>query len=166
MRAKIGFRWVPLAVVVAFALASGMLAYSDDGDDDDQLVVDVRNDGATLDRALSDFNDPPAGAFFVQGDIFTPGGEDAGEAPIGVFRCWGWTIDADDGGGNIVSQEYHLFGLGRIELQGLETPAGLTRAVVGGTEAFKGVDGEAANTPFVFGGGFIRFTTTFDLDDD
>ncbi len=164
MRGNVVSRWALLAAVVVFPLASVMLVYAHD--DDDELAVDVRVDTSTLDRALSDFNPPPAGAFYVQGDIFTAGGEAAGEEPIGVFHRWGWRLHMGVGGHMVVSEEYHLFGLGRIELQGLETPAGLTRAVVGGTEAFKGVDGEAANTPPVGGGGFARFTTIFELDDD
>ncbi len=162
MRGKVVSRWALLAAVVAFSLASVMQVYSQD---DDELAVDVRVDTSTLDRALSDFNPPPAGAFYVQGDIFTAGGEAAGEEPIGVFHRWGWRLHMGVGGHMVVSEEYHLFGLGRIELQGRQAP-GLTRAVVGGTALFKGVDGEAASTPPVPGGGFARFTTIFDLNRD
>lgn len=154
-------RWILPAICVGLAaLIVFPVAQAHRGD----LVVDVRLDGSTLDRALSDLSPSNReGTFYIQGDIFTPGGEAAGEAPIGIFHCWGWHLDENLAGGNVgnvVSQEYHLFDWGRIELQGREAP-GLTRAVVGGTGDFKGVNGEAANTAPVGG----RFTTTFDLDD-
>ena len=144
-------------------LAGLQPAYAgDDDDDDDELVVDVKLAVSTLDRALSDLSPSTReGAFYVQGDIFTPGGEAAGEDPIGIFHCWGYSLDEGVGGFGIVSQEFELFDRGRIQLQGREAP-GLTRAVVGGTGDFKGASGEAQNTPPVVELPLLRFTTTFD----
>ena len=58
--------------------------------------------------------------------------------PIGDFQCWGWLLASGDA---VVSQEYHLFDRGKIQVQGLEDEG--KRAVVGGTKAFKNVRGQA-----------------------
>ncbi len=85
--------------------------------------------------------------------------------PIGKFHCWGWLIGPDQAA-TVVSQEYHLFGRGKIQVQGVED--GGPRAVTGGTGDFKNVEGEATGfdfSDFVIDG---EFTATFDLelDDD
>ncbi len=85
-------------------------------------------------------------AFYVTGDICedtTPGG--ACVMPIGEFHCWGWLVGPDQVVA-IVSQEYHIFGRGKIQTQGLEDEG--PRAVVGGTGYFRNVRGEATGTDF------------------
>ena len=78
------------------------------------------------------------GPFYIEGAIYPEGTLDEDCDPgkveaIGIFRCWGWLPQA------VVSQEYEIFGRGRIQTQGLEIER---RAVVGGTGDFKGVRGE------------------------
>ncbi len=78
------------------------------------------------------------GPFYIEGDIYPEGTLDEDCDPgkveaIGIFRCWGWLPQA------VVSQEYEIFGRGKIQTQGLEIER---RAVVGGTDDFKGVRGE------------------------
>jgi hypothetical protein len=90
------------------------------------------------------------GPFYIEGDIYPEGTLDEDCDPgkveaIGIFRCWGWLPQA------AVSQEYEIFGRGKIQTQGLEVDR---RAVVGGTDDFKGVRGEGFFEPFATCGGF------------
>ena len=103
--------------------------------------------------------------FYVSGDICKEKtllnrhtGMPSSCKPIGVFRCWGW----DDGKGlAVVAQEYNIFGVGKIQVQGVEDEG--PRAVTGGTGKFRQVRGQANGFDlsefFVTG----RFVATFDL---
>ncbi len=69
--------------------------------------------------------------------------------PIGEFHCWGWGGAAhlpDDHSGGVVSQEYNIFGVGKIQLQGVENQDGTPRAVVGGTGRFRKARGDASES--------------------
>ena len=117
-------------------------------------------------RVLADFSsfDVTPGAagggvpFYVAGAICADTTIGDPCAPIGDFHCWGWIPPSGVG---LVSQEYHLFGRGKIQTQGLEDEG--PRAVVGGTGDFSEVSGEATSvdlSPFP-----PEFTITFDLED-
>ena len=95
-------------------------------------------------------------AFYVEGTICaSPSG--ACE-PAGIFRCWGWqTLSGMPGNVTVVSQEFEIFGRGKLQLQGVEDAG--PRAVTGGTGDFRNVRGEA--TGFDFSG--AEFTTSFKL---
>ena len=113
---------------------------------------------------LSTFDVTPGAAgggvpFYVTGTICeetTIG--DPSCTSIGDFFCWGWIPPV---GAPVVSQEYHLFGRGKIQTQGLEDEG--PRAVVGGTGDFSEVSGEATSVDL---SAFPpEFTITFDLED-
>ena len=113
------------------------------------VVPQARGDQALVLRVVNDFTTfdfqpgpGPGGPFYIAGDICEDnvlGGSCV--APIGVFRCWGWLPFGPGGGGQVVSQEFELFGRGKIQTQGVED--GGPRAVVGGTGEFANVRGEA-----------------------
>ena len=78
--------------------------------------------------------------------------------PAGIFRCWGWrTLSGAPGDVTVVSQEFEIFGRGKLQLQGVEDAG--PRAVTGGTGDFRNVRGEA--TGFDFSG--AEFTVNFKL---
>ena len=92
---------------------------------------------------LSTFDVAPAGPgggtpFYVTGAICQDPTAGNPCHRIGDFHCWGWIPPSGVG---LVSQEFHLFGRGKIQTQGLED--GGPRAVVGGTGEFRNVRGEA-----------------------
>ena len=91
-------------------------------DQTDPATVDVKGD-----------------AFYVSGDICKERtlGDDC--TPIGKFHCWGWLVGPDQALA-LVSQEFHLFDRGKIQVQGVED--GGPRAIVGGTGDFTNVRGE------------------------
>ena len=93
---------------------------------------------------------PNGGPFYIPGDIFDP---DTGDL-IGKFHCWGWFFD----GGAVVSQEWELFGRGKIQVQGVEDDG--PRAVTGGTGDFRNVRGEITGADL---SAFPDFTATFKL---
>jgi len=96
------------------------------------------------------------GAFYVGGDIFNEGESTAnGDTPIGRFDCWGWITAAGPG---FVLQEWNLFGVGKLQLQGAEDDG--PRAINGGTGQFRNVRGEGTGFEF-FGDG--SFQGTFNL---
>ena len=95
---------------------------------------------------------PNGGPFYIPGDIFDP---DTGDL-IGKFHCWGWFFD---GGANaVVSQEWELFGRGKIQVQGVEDNG--RRAVTGGTGDFRNVRGKMTGADL---SAFPDFTATFKL---
>jgi len=69
---------------------------------------------------------------------------------IGVFHCWGWNTGT---GVVVVSQEFDLWGKGKIQVQGVEDEG--HRAVTGGTGKFKKVRGEATAFDFSVADEFI-----------
>lgn len=96
------------------------------------------------------------GPFYVPGEIFDP---DTGDV-IGRFHCWGWFFDAGTGPGSgaVVSQEWELFGRGKILVAGVEDEG--PRAVTGGTGDFRNVRGEMTGADL---SAFPDFTATFKL---
>ena len=106
---------------------------------------------------FADFDQTPNGvfqggaAFYVSGDICKELDLLDDCTPIGKFHCWGWLIGPDQVEG-VVSQEFDLFGRGKIQVQGVEDAG--ARAVVGGTGDFRNVRGEAT------GFDFSQFTDT------
>ena len=111
---------------------------------DGALTLDVLVD---IDGTLNSVHAPHGGGpFHVQGTIYPAGTFDMGVCPpdvnaIGNFHCWGVLNPADTPGPGLVSQEYNLVGLGKIQTQGQEGPTSII-AVVGGTGDFKYAQGE------------------------
>ncbi len=101
------------------------------------LVLRVEVDFSTFDLTPSPLG---GGAFYVGGAIFNEGESSAnGDTAIGRFDCWGWFVDANLGP-NFVLQEWNLFDVGKLQLQGAEDDG--PRAVTGGTGQFRNVRGE------------------------
>ena len=95
-------------------------------------------------------------AFYVEGTICDT--LSGACNPAGIFRCWGWrTQSGMPGDVVVVSQEFEIFGRGKLQLQGVEDAG--PRAVTGGTGDFRNVRGEA--TGFDFSG--AEFTVNFKL---
>jgi hypothetical protein len=97
------------------------------------------------------------GAFYIGGSIFNEGESSGnGDEAIGRFDCWGW-ITADPDSPGFVSQEWNLFGVGKLLLSGAEDAG--PRAITGGTGQFRNVRGQATGFEF-FDGSFVA---TFEL---
>jgi hypothetical protein len=92
------------------------------------------------------------GPFYIPGVIYEPGTTNE----IGKFHCWGFFID--NGAVGVVSQEFDLTGLGKIQVQGIEDEG--ARAVTGGTGNFRNVRGEMTGADL---SNFPAFTATFRL---
>ncbi len=93
------------------------------------------------------------GAFYIGGAIFDEGESSAnGDTAIGHFDCWVWFQAAGTAG--FVLQEWNLFGVGKLQLQGAED--GGPRAITGGTGQFRNARGEA--TGFEFFEGYFEGT--------
>lgn len=118
------------------------------------LTVDVLLEPAgTFDLAsgsfLGDGSDPPSGAFHIHGTLYPagtlaavcPGGTPSDDLIIGDYDCWGFRPGPPVSPPGFVSQEFHLFGQGKIQVQGREGPTSII-AVVGGTGDFVNVRGE------------------------
>ncbi len=99
-------------------------------------------------------------AFYVSGDICAELVLSDPCTPIGKFHCWGWLIGPNQLVGP-VSQEYHLFDRGKIQVQGIEDDG--PRAVVGGTGEFRNVRGEVTGFDFSEFGDTGEFIATFKL---
>jgi len=96
-------------------------------------------------------------AFYVEGTICDKVSGAACE-PAGVFRCWGWqTLSGAPGNVSVVSQEFEIFGRGKLQVQGVEDNG--PRAVTGGTGDFRNVRGEGEFDIT----GFPVFTVSFKL---
>ena len=88
----------------------------------------------------------PTGPFYSDGPLYADGTlDEKGEAPdgaepIGWWRCWGWTWNGD---GTFptgsAQQSFEFEGLGEIQTQGKDMA---TKAVIGGSGAFRGISGE------------------------
>ena len=106
-------------------------------------------------NGFATFDSGPAGPgggfpFYVSGDICKEKTLGGPCTPIGVFHCWGWTTAA---GPAVVSQEFDLWGKGKIQVQGVEDEG--HRAITGGTRKFKKVRGEATAFDFSVADEFI-----------
>ena len=112
---------------------------SDTANGGDDLVINVAVDLATFTQVDVGGG---VGPFNVEGDT--------GSGP-GTFQCWGWLPPS--GIGN-VDQIYNLPG-GSIHTHGQE---GGVLAIVGGTDVYSGVEGQALQ---VFTGPGFDFTITF-----
>jgi hypothetical protein len=141
------YRLVLLTIAVAVALVSSnpALAAKPDGN---TLTVTVVADPGTLDVVPSAFGGP----FYVGGSIQDP---DTGD-DIGIFHCWGFFFQG--GALGVVTQEYDLFGRGKIILAGVEDSG--PRAITGGTGDFRNLRGEADNFTLA---SFPVFDVTFTL---
>ena len=150
-----------IVMMVGLALLGGFAVATADGKKG-ELVLRVSTDG------FADFDSTMAGTTFLAGAAFYVSGDiceeldllDADCTPIGKFHCWGWLIGPDQAAGP-VSQEYELFGRGKILVQGFEDEG--PRAVVGGTGDFRNVRGEATGFDLSQFGGSGEFTGTFKL---
>ncbi len=147
-------------IVLGLALLSGFnVAEADGKKGGRKLVLRVdTHEFATFDAGAP--VSPGTGfPFFVSGDICKDKTLLAPCHPIGVFYCWGW----DNGQGlAVVSQEFDLFGYGKIQVQGVEDEG--PRAVVGGTGWFRNVSGQAVGFDFSeFLNGNGEFIGTFNL---
>ena len=112
-------------------------------DDGGTLVLRVEVDFSTFDLTPSPGG---GGAFYISGVIFNEGESSAnGDEAIGRFDCWGW-ITADPDSPGFVSQEWNLFGVGKLLLSGAEDAG--PRAITGGTGQFSNVRGQANITIF------------------
>ncbi len=120
------------------------------------IVLDVDTKGFADFDFTGAVGDPATvGAFYVSGDILTPGTSTV----IGTFQCWGWI--RPDGGG-VVTQEYDIDGRGRILIAGTES--GVPRGVTGGTGDFANARGEAFPDMVLFDTGTTgKFRISFNL---
>ncbi|MCH7869634.1 MAG: hypothetical protein IH881_18215 [Myxococcales bacterium] len=143
------------AFMVGFVLLGGFAVAEAGGrKGDGELVLRVDTDGfTTFDQTDDGF--AGGAAFYVSGDICEELDLLDDCTAIGTFHCWGWAIGPDQAA-TVVSQEYHLFGRGKIQVQGVEDEG--PRAVTGGTGEFRNVRGEATGfdlSTFLTNGDFI-----------
>ncbi len=119
-------------------------------------------------HGFGDFDQTDPATLGVKGDAFYVSGYICKEltlgadcTPIGKFHCWGWLVGPDQAL-TLVSQEFHLFDRGKIQVQGVEDDG--PRAVVGGTGDFRNVRGEATGFDFSVFGTTGEFIATFKLE--
>lgn len=112
------------------------------------LVLNVVADPGLLDLVPT----PNGGPFYIPGEIFDPDTNDK----VGDFHCWGFFFNG--GALGVVSQEFDLFDLGKIQVQGVEDEG--PRAVTGGTGNFRNVRGEMTGADL---SNFPDFTVYFKL---
>jgi hypothetical protein len=146
-----------IVIMVGLALLGGFAAAKADG----ELVLRVTTDAfMDFDSTIGGTTAKGGAAFHVSGDICVE--PDLGSActPMGKFHCWGWLIGPLQLVGP-VSQEYNLFGRGKIQVQGIEDDG--PRAVVGGTGDFRMVRGEATGFDLSEFGDSGEFIATFKL---
>ena len=143
-------------IVIGLALLGGIAVAKAGG----ELVLRVDTDGfANFDATAPGFNG--GFAFYVNGDICEEPDLLDDCTAIGEFQCWGWDVFGD-GSLAVVSQEFNLFGRGKIQVQGVEDDG--PRAVTGGTGDFRNVRGEATGFDFSqFGSGPGEFIAKFKL---
>ncbi len=125
------------------------------------LTLRVDTDGfATFDQTDNGVFEGGA-AFYVSGVICAELDLlNASCTPIGEFHCWGWLVGPAQAVA-LVSQEYHIFNRGKIQVQGIEDDG--PRAIVGGTGEFRNVRGEATGFDFSQLGATGEFIATFEL---
>ena len=145
---KLNWRWtIPLALALVLGLSGPSIAGHGN-----RMVLDVEADTNTLNVVDTFPAFPGEGPFYIGGTILAPGTTTV----IGDFHCWGFFIQSGDVA--VVSQEYHLFGRGKIQVQGVEDEG--PRAVTGGTGDFRNVRGEMTGADL---SAFPDFTVTFRL---
>ena len=161
-----------MVIVLSLAFLGGFAVAEADGKKGKKLVFLVDT------HVFGDFDgtDPVQSLrggfqFYVSGDICKEKsllhpltGEPSSCTPIGVFHCWGWDTGRGPEGTDgpvLVSQEYDLWGKGKIQVQGVEDDG--PRAVTGGTGKFRNVSGEATGFDFSEFPDTGRFLVTFDL---
>ena len=107
----------------------------------------------------------PTGPFYSEGPLYPAGALDEkgvapeGAQPIGTFRCWGWIWDGS-GESSVhgsAQQSYELDGLGEIQAQGRDMA---TKAVIGGTDAFRNARGELIHEDITLENATFRVTFT------
>ncbi len=151
-----------IVIMVGLALLGGFAAMEAQAKGK-QLVLRVKVDGGTFDPTINEATALAGAAFYVSGAICEDPELGASCDPIGTFHCWGWMVDSSpmSGAPVLVSQEFDLFGRGKIQTQGVEDEG--PRAVVGGTGDFRNVRGEATGFDFSRLGDLGEFTGTFEL---
>jgi hypothetical protein len=142
-------RWTLLVAVLALILS--LASSSPSAGKSNKMVLDVLADPGQLDLIESGAF-PGQGPFYIPGTIFRPGTSQV----IGEFHCWGFFIQG--GALAVVAQEFHLFGRGKIQVQGVEDEG--PRAVTGGTGDFLNVRGEMTGADL---SNFPDFRVTFRL---
>ena len=107
------------------------------------------------------------GPFYIEGKIYPPGTLNmdgtapAGATSVGNFLCWGFLADSALSGGvvGVVSQEFEIFGRGKIQVQGVEDES--LRAVTGGSDKFRFARGQAEPRFFSGDPEGLSFAITF-----
>jgi hypothetical protein len=141
-------RMLGLAIGTGVALAAGAgIRQSGTAKAHSWLTVEVVPIVFDLTREPAEGDAIPTGPFYSEGPLYPDGTLDEmgvapeGAEPIGKFRCWGWIWDGS--GESIIAgsaqQSYELDGLGEIQAQGRDMA---TKAVTGGTAAFRNASGE------------------------
>lgn len=140
-------RMLGLTAATGIALAGAAVAKSGTAKAHGWLTLDVVPLIFELTREPAEGDAIPTGPFYSEGPLYPAGTlDEKGMAPegvqsIGTFRCWGWIWDGS-GESSIAgsaSQSYELDDLGEIQAQGRDMA---TKAVVGGTGAFRNAAGE------------------------
>ena len=140
-------RMLGLTAATGIALAGVGLEQSSTAKAHSWLTVEVVPVIVEFTREPAEGDVVPTGPFYSEGPIYAEGTlDEKGTAPdgtqsIGTFRCWGWVWDGS--GESIIAgsaqQSYELDGLGEIQAQGRDMAS---KAVIGGTDAFRNASGE------------------------
>ncbi len=140
-------RMLGLTAATGIALAGAGIGQSGTAKAHSWLTVEVVPVVFEVTREPAEGDAIPTGPFYSEGPLYSDGTLDEmgvapeGAQPIGTFRCWGWVWDGS--GESIVAgsaqQSYELDGLGEIQAQGRDMA---TKAVIGGTAAFRNASGE------------------------
>ncbi len=149
-------RWIFAAFVVVLVVALLNPALAGKPDRNNILEVDIIGINATepFDILPSPIYPGFGGPFYTGGTLVDP---DDNTVIIGLFHCWGFFFGGD--GQRMVTQEFDLFGRGKIILTGREgQPGGSPRAITGGTGDFKNVRGQAT-----FSGNLALLHVNFEL---
>ena len=154
--------WSAAAVMLILLVGAAMSPAAAQPRGGEVLEFEVDPDAAT-------FSTPAGvpGPFYVEGKIYPPGTLNmdgtapAGATSVGNFRCWGFLADSALSGGVVplVSQEFELFGRGKIATQGLEDES--PRAVTGGSNNFRLARGQANARFFPGDPEGLSFSITF-----
>lgn len=140
-------RMLGLTAATGVALAGVVAGQPGEASAHSRLTVEVLPTSFdTVRTEVAEGDAIPTGPFYADGPLYAEGTlDDNGEAPedaepVGWWRCWGWTWNPD---GTFPSgsaqQSFEFEGLGEIQTQGKDMA---TKAVIGGSGAFRGFDGE------------------------